>query len=210
MRKTSICKTVVESSEREGKGKGKKKTNLIRPQQRRHQLIDLHERDMLPQTDMRPPAKLKHGSFHIARRLGVAQPPLGTIGVAIVAKGLPVALHDPGVAADDGPARDGDAADLGPGGRDDAFEHGAEGGTHAEGFLDAGVEVGQLAGLGEGGLEVGGCCCCCCCCWCLCRGGREVCVEFLTDLGIAARGAEDVVEDGEHGDGAVGRRHQTV
>lgn len=102
---------------------------------------------------MIPRPKQKHRPLHPPQLLPIPpplKPPLRPIAINIPSEGGFVALDDDGTAADDRAAGDEAVADRGAGGGDDAFEVEAEGGLHAEGFLDAGVEVGERAGGGVG------------------------------------------------------------
>ena len=129
--------------------------------------------------------ELKHGLFHPLDLVGAREPPFGPIVIGIGAKDGAVALDDPRVDADDGAGGDAGAADRSAGGGHDALVVEAEGGMQAEGFLDAGVEVGQRVRGGEGSDAEGvG--------WVL---WREMGVEFGLQFGVAAGMAEEMVEE---------------
>lgn len=117
-------------------------TNLKVQHQRRHDLVNLHGADILAQADMIPGPELKHGLFHLLDLFGACEPTLGPVIVGVGAENGSVALNHPGVDADDGTGGDVVAADHGAGGRNDALVVETEGRMQAEGFLDAGVEVG--------------------------------------------------------------------
>ena len=86
--------------------------------------------------------ELKHGLLHRLDPFRARQPAFRTVVVGVGAKDAAVALHDPGIHADDGAASDLVSADGGAGGRHDALVVEAKRGVEAEGFLNAGVEVG--------------------------------------------------------------------
>ena len=105
---------------------------------------------------MVPRAKMQHGPLHRADLLLASlRPALRPERLHVRAEGRLVAVHGPGADADDGAGGEVVAADAGAAGGDDAFEDEARGRVHAEGFLDAGVQVGEVL-LGEGEVDVAG------------------------------------------------------
>lgn len=120
--------------------------------------------------------------------VGIAQPPLGAKGIDVVAKDVPVAGQHPLVHADDGAGRQDAAVGQGQAGSvlgHDALEDVADGRVHAHGFLDDGVEVDEVLGLGVGGRE----------------GGEVGGVEFGLEFGEGAGVAQEVVDDALLDDG---------
>ncbi len=127
---------------------------LKRPQQRRHQLINLPRADVLPKTHMIPGPKMQHAPLHPPHRLlARLRPPLRPKRPHVLPERLFVPVHGPRADADDGAGGEVVAADGGAAGGDDALEDEARGRVHAEVFLDAGVHVGEVL-LGEGEVDV--------------------------------------------------------
>lgn len=148
------------------------KLNLEPAQKTRHQFIHLQRANVPSDTRPRPGPKLKHGRLHLPQlgRLRF-EPALRAVRVRVGAEDFRAPVQHPRVAADDCAAGDALAADCGARGGDVAFEEEADGGEDAPGFLDAGVEVGELlrggpgddaggvrgdCAVGPGGIEFGG------------------------------------------------------
>lgn len=104
---------------------------------------------------MIPRAKLKHRSLHPARAFRIFEPAFGAVAIAIFSEGVLIAVDSPGITSHQGAAGNELPADGSAGRWHDSFDHHPESGVHPESFLDASVEVGQFAGFGERGLEVG-------------------------------------------------------
>lgn len=130
------------------------KIYLVCPNQRRHKLVHLHQGNILAQTHMIPRAEIEHGSLHPARRLRISEPALRAVGIAVFSERAFITLHDPGVTSHERTARDEVPADSGSRRWYDAFGHHPQSRVHAEPFLNASVEIGQLARFGERDLEV--------------------------------------------------------
>lgn len=126
-------------------------TYLEIPHQRRHHFVYLDSTNVLAQANVIPGPKLEHGLLHLLDLFSVRQPAFGPVLVGVGAKNAAVTVHDPGVDANDGAARDRVAADGAAEGWDDALEVEAEGRVQTEGFLNAGVEVRYGIGGGEAG-----------------------------------------------------------
>ena len=127
---------------------------LICSHQRRHKLVNLHQSDILAQTHMIPRAKKEHGSLHLARALRICEPALWAVAIAILSKRLLMTLHDPRIRSHDSTARNKLPADSGSRWWHDTFGHQTCRRVQAGRFLDASVEIRQLAGGGIRGLEV--------------------------------------------------------
>ncbi len=122
----------------------------------------------------------------------VDEPSLGPVHVDVVAEDLGAAVDQPRGAADDGAAADVAAGDLHPRLRHDALERQPRGRVHAEGLLDARVEVREALALGprhDAQLVVGEG-----------AGARRV-VELRPQPPQDGRVAQQVVEDGRERDG---------
>ena len=109
---------------------------------------------MATQTNMFPASKLVHSTMHSLEPLAISdEPSLRAVDVNIISENIAIAVHDPRIAANDRAAGYELPTDGGTVGTDDALVHGAEGGMHAKGLLDAGVEVGEGVGICEEGWE---------------------------------------------------------
>jgi hypothetical protein len=119
------------------------------PHKTRHQLVHLQDANVLSQTDVLPCPKLKQRPRHLLDLICARfQPSLRAVGMRIMAVNASIALHNPWVDTDNSTPRHESAADHRAGRGDDALVVETESGMHTEGFLDAGVQVGEGARFG--------------------------------------------------------------
>lgn len=117
-------------------------------QEARNKLVDFKETNISTDAGAGTSTEEQHGSLHGAQGVGRGvEPALGAEGVWVWAEERGVTLDDPGIATDDGTAGNKVVKDVHALGWHDALEKQARGGVEAEGFLDDGVEVGELLGL---------------------------------------------------------------
>ena len=172
----------------EKKALKKQTINLVHTQKRRYDLENLQKTDMPPQADMLPTAKLEHATMHELELLGVfGRPSFRSVGIGILSENRAVTLYDPWIAADQCAARDELATDGGTRGWYDAFVHCTEGRMHAEGLVNARVEVWKCMSVCEPGwlyrpLVVAG-------------SWGSACVELVLEFEITFRRSEQVVEE---------------
>lgn len=162
----------------------------------RQDLAHFQQRDVLAETRPAPEPKVHGARVHDGQPLRAAlQPPLGLELVGIGAPDLAVPVQHPRVDADVRARREVLAADGRAAGGDLSPEGIADSGVKAEGFLEDGLEVGELLALGERG-GVG-----------QLASGFGV-VEFLAQGGQRGRVCDDVVECPKHGNtGGIAASH---
>lgn len=160
---------------------------LIMPQHVRNQLVQLRERDVLPDARPRPGAEDQHVLLHLHRMIAF-EPAAGPEPVRILAEDGSVVVHDGAVHPDAVSPRDVDAAELHALRGHDAAHGQRDAGVHAEGLLDAGAEVGEFDGVGVSDREAE-----------LAGFGRVV--DLLHEFGVDGWVLHEVVEDGAEGDG---------
>ena len=103
-------------------------THLEPPQKARHELINLHQTDILPDTSPSPHAEMKHRRFHLLSLfLSRLDPSFGPVCIDVVSEDFGSAMDNPGVTANDRSAGDVLAADIDALGWHDAFEREAGG-----------------------------------------------------------------------------------
>ena len=151
---------------------------FVCPQERRHQLIDFQQSNVLAQTDMTACTKLEHRPLHLPRRIWICEPTVWAVAVTVFPKCRLITLNDPGMTAHNRSSRNQFSANCGSRWRYDTFDEHPKSRVYTERFLDTSPEIRQLTGLGEGGLNIDR--------W---RGRGywlEMCIQLLLQLRIAA------------------------
>lgn len=100
-------------------------------------------------------AKLKHSPLHLVGAVRICEPALWAVVITIFSERILITLYNPGITSHKSAPGDQVPADSGSRRWHDTFDVHPESGVHAECFLNASVEIGQLTGFRESGLEVG-------------------------------------------------------
>ena len=123
-------------------------TYVKSPQHRGHYHVNLQHTNMPPQTNILPRPKLMHSLMHqFYLRSIILQPSLRPVDIRIFPKNLRVALHDPGIDADDGALWYEVTRNVGAAGRDDALVHNGERRMDSEGLVYDSLKIRKGAGV---------------------------------------------------------------